>query len=267
MNKKLLKDIKEITVAVVIAVIIRSFIFQPFKIPSESMYPTMLIGDYLWVFTGAYGHSKHSFPYSLPLIPGRVLYAQPKQGDVAVFRYPRGAEMPRLARLWDDVRSIITFSDAMTLDSFWIKRIVGLPGDRIQVKKGILYINGKPLPQRRIEDFKEKVASGRYRDVPQFIETMPSGLEHKILRESVVGEGRSDNTREYLVPADHFFMMGDNRNNSGDSREGLSFVHKDYLMGRAQDILFSIDSGILDLYKVWDWDEIIRFRRFFTAIH
>ena len=186
---------------------------------------------------------------------------------MAVFRYPRGAEMPRLARLWDDVRSIITFSDAMTLDSFWIKRIVGLPGDRIQVKKGILYINGKPLPQRRIEDFKEKVASGRYRDVPQFIETMPSGLEHKILRESVVGEGRSDNTREYLVPADHFFMMGDNRNNSGDSREGLSFVHKDYLMGRAQDILFSIDSGILDLYKVWDWDEIIRFRRFFTAIH
>ncbi len=251
-------------VLVLIAVFgIRAFIFQPFKIPSESMYPTLIIGDYMVVSTGAYGHSRHALPYSLPLFSGRLLYKQPQRGDIVVFRHPAGAEMSRWQRFSEDVLGFFRSNSYIPADSYWIKRVVGLPGDKIQVKKGILYINGKVVPQKRIEDFEEKMASGRSRFVPQLIEILPNGVAHKILREDLDGEQRGDNTPEYDVPADHLFLMGDNRNHSADSRSDLGPVHKDYLIAQPKYILFSLDSSIFDLVRVWDWGTVIRGSRFF----
>ena len=184
-----------------------------------------------------------------------------------MFRYPEGAELPRLERILGDIKGFLVFSDKITLDSYWIKRVIGLPGDRIQFKQGILYINGEPCPQRLDGTFEEKMPSGRIRSIPQYLETLPNGVEHKIIRESEEGMAPGDNTDEYVVPADHFFMIGDNRNHSNDSRYRLGPVHKDYLIGQAKLILFSIDSGILDLWKIWEWPDIVRLRRFVSVIH
>lgn len=261
------RNLGEIILAVTVALLIRSLFFQPFKIPSESLYPTLVIGDYLAVYTGQYGYSRHSFPYSLPLVSGeRLFYKAPKRGDIVVFRYPAGAELPTWERFMGDIRGFFVFSDKIPLDSYWVKRVIGLPGDRIQFKDGILYINGEPCPQRRVGEFSEKMPSGRIRYVPEYMETLPNGLEHKVLRESEEGQAPGDNTEEYVVPADHFFMVGDNRNQSSDSRYRLGPVHKDYLIGQAKIILFSFDSGILDLWKIWEWPEIVRLKRFMSVI-
>jgi signal peptidase I len=266
--KGFLQNLGEIIFAILVALLIRSLFFQPFKIPSESLYPTMLIGDYLAVYTGKYGYSKHSFPYSLPLVKDRVLYKAPERGEIVVFRFPEGADLPRSERLFNDIKGFFVFSDRIPLDSYWIKRVVGLPGDRVQFKKGILYINGVPAPQRLDGEFGEKMPSGRTRYTTQYIETLPNGVEHTLIRESQEGILPSDNTREYRVPKDHFFMVGDNRNHSNDSRyDYLGPVHKDYLIGQAKVVLFSIDSGILDLWKIWEWPEIVRLKRFFSRIH
>ena len=266
--KGFLRNLGEIVLAITVALLIRSLFFQPFKIPSESLYPTLLIGDYLAVYTGKYGYSKHSFPYSLPLVSGdRLFYKAPERGDIVVFRYPEGAELPTFERLVGDIKGFFVFSDKIPLDSYWIKRAVGLPGDRIQFKQGILYVNDVACPQRLDGTFEEKMPSGRSRSVLQYIETLPNGVEHKVIRESEEGMASGDNTDEYIVPADHFFMVGDNRNHSNDSRYRLGPVHKDYLIGQAKIILFSIDSGILDLWKIWEWPEIVRLKRFISVIH
>lgn len=262
-KKSFSRNTVELVLMLIFVLGIRAFVFQPFKIPSESMYPTLLVGDYMIVSTGTYGYSKHSFPYSLPLLSKRVFYKEPKRGDIIVFRYPVGAEMGRWDRLKEDIGSFFKSSSHIPPDSYWIKRVVGLPGDRIQVKQGILYINGVESPQRRIADFREKMPSGRYRLVPQFVETLPNGVEHKILRESLGGHEHRDNTEEYIVPKDHFFLMGDNRNNSADSRSRLGPVYKDYLIGQPKIIVFSLDSGIFDLIRVWDWGDVIRGSRTF----
>lgn len=265
-QKSFLRNLGEIVLAVCAALLIRSLLFQPFKIPSESLYPTMLVGDYLAVYTGKFGYSKHSFPYSLPLVSGRIFYKAPERGEIVVFRYPEGAELPRLERIINDVKGFFVFSDKIPLDSYWIKRVVGLPGERIQFKKGILYINGVPAPQRPHGTFQERMPSGRVRHVPQYMETLPGGKEHLIIRESPEGDHPTDNTGEYIVPEDHFFMVGDNRNHSNDSRYSLGPLHKDYLIGAAKLILFSIDSGILDLWKIWEWATIVRLKRFLSFI-
>jgi signal peptidase I len=266
-HKGFWQNLGEIILAILVALLIRSLFFQPFKIPSESLYPTLLIGDYLAVYTGKYGYSKHSFPYSLPLVSGeRLLYKAPERGEIVVFRYPEGAELPIGERILGDLKGFFVFSDKIPLDSYWIKRVVGLPGDRIQFKQGIMYINGVACTQQPNGSFEEKMPSGRVRSVPQYLETLPNGVEHKIIRESEEGVALGDNTEEYVVPADHFFMVGDNRNHSNDSRYRLGPVHKDYLIGQAKIILFSIDSGILDLWKIWEWPEIVRLRRFVSVI-
>ena len=265
-EKSLLRNIGEVFLAVTAALLIRSLLFQPFKIPSESLYPTLLVGDYLAVFTGKYGYSKHSFPYSLPLVSGRVFYTPPKRGDIAVFRYPEGADLPRFQRLINDIKGIFVYSRKIPLDAYWIKRVVGLPGDHIQFKKGILFINGQPALQKPQGVFLEKMPSGRVRQVPQYEETLPGGVTHLILRESPEGVHPTDNTDEYRVPPDHFFMVGDNRNHSNDSRYELGYLHKDYLIGSPQMVLMSIETGILDLWKIWAWPEIVRLKRFFSLI-
>ena len=234
-----LETLQTIGYAVLIALLIRTFAYEPFSIPSGSMKPTLLIGDYLFVSKFSYGYSHHSLPFSLPLFSGRVMVDEPTRGDVAVFKYP---------------------SDT-TKD--YIKRIVGLPGDKIQLRKGIVHVNGVGVGRRRIDDFITDNGSGVMRRIPRFIETLPGGREHAILE--VSDRGPSDNTRVYTVPDSHFFAMGDNRDNSRDSRfPNVGFVPKENLVGRAEFLFFSIDGPV---WKVWNWLASIRFKRLFSGIN
>ncbi len=236
--------LKTLVYAVLIAVFIRAVAYEPFNIPSSSMEPTLLVGDYLFVSKFSYGYSRHSLPFSPPLIPGRVFVTPPERGDVAVFKLP---------------------SDNST---DYIKRLIGLPGDRIQMRGGRLYINGQRVKRERIEDFIVVDGSGRYRRVPQFIETLPNGRAHRILE--MTDTDRLDNTRVFTVPPGHYFAMGDNRDNSSDSRvpgaeNGVGFVPIENLVGRAE-VLFFSTNGAARWWQVWRWPVAIRFHRFFRSV-
>jgi signal peptidase I len=232
------ESIKTALYAAAIAIFVRTFAYEPFNIPSGSMKPTLLVGDYLFVSKFSFGYSRHSLPFSLPLIAGRVFYAEPERGDVAVFKLP---------------------SDNKT---DYIKRIVGLPGDKIQLRNGIVHVNGVAVGRRRVEDFIAENGAGVLHRIPRFIETLPGGREHAILEVSDRGPG--DNTRVYTVPSSHFFAMGDNRDNSRDSRfPNVGFVPKENLVGRAEFLFFSIDGPV---WKVWNWFSSIRFSRLFSGI-
>jgi signal peptidase I len=191
---KMKKEIRGFAVAFAIAMLIRTFLYQPFNIPSGSMIPTLLIGDYLFVSKFSYGYSRHSFPFGLKIFSGRVWPTAPKQGDVAVFYNPKHNNLD------------------------YIKRVIGLPGDHIQVVEGVLHINGQPVTLERIEDYHTLGKDGRLQVIPQYIETLPNGLKHRILKSAPFGKGHLDNTQVYIVPEGHYFMMGDNRDNSSDSR-------------------------------------------------
>jgi len=180
--------------AVVIAIVVRTFAFEPFNIPSGSMIPTLLVGDYLFVSKTSYGYSKYSFPWGLAPFEGRVWEGAPKRGDVVVFRPPGETQTD------------------------FIKRVIGLPGDRVQVKEGRLYINDQEVERKRIEDF--QYAEGTTDSpVAQYMETLPGGVTHRIIETQGDG-GNLDNTPVYVVPQGDYFMMGDNRDNSNDSRPG-----------------------------------------------
>lgn len=233
--------------AILLALLIRTVLFEPFSIPSGSMFPTLLVGDYLYVSKSAYGYSRHSILGSPPLFDGRILFTSPKRGDVVVFRDPRDNS------------------------TFMIKRLIGLPGDEISLKNGILYINGKEASLERIEDYEDVVPAGWKRSMPQYIETLPGEVKHKIIRFTDAGTEASDSMEVRTVPKGHYFMMGDNRNNSADSRYlkeegGIGFIAEDLLIGPAKFIFFSIEYSILDIWKIWKWPEIIRLKRFFSAI-
>ena len=238
--------------ALIVAFFLRGLLMEPYGIPSPSMVPTMLIGDYLYVSKLSYGYSKHSFPFLIPNIGDgtRLFGDQPNRGDVVVFKLP---------------------PDNCVM---YIKRLIGMPGDTIQMIHGIIYINGEPLPQRPIENFMLD-DNGTKREVAQFIETMPNGREYRIIRfnrssntDSIIPDGHQhgDNYGPYTVPEGHYFMMGDNRNDSGDSRMHVGPVPYDHLIGQAKFIFFSIDSNIFDIIKVWKWHDIVRLRRFFSTI-
>ena len=230
--------VKTALYAAAIAILVRTFAYEPFNIPSGSMMPTLLVGDYLFVSKFSFGYSRHSLPFSLPLIPGRIFYTQPQRGDVAVFKLP---------------------SDNKT---DYIKRIIGLPGDKIQLRDGILHVNGVAVERRRIEDFITGNGSGTVHRIPRFIETLPGGRDHAILE--VSDRGPNDKTRVYSVPEGHLFAMGDNRDNSRDSRfHAVGFVPKENLVGRAEFLFFSIDGPV---WKVWKWFDSIRFGRLFDGI-
>jgi signal peptidase I len=229
--------------AFVIAVFIRTFVFQPFNIPSGSMENTLLVGDYLFVSKFSYGYSKHSFPWSPGLYSGRILRGQPERGDVVVFKLP--------ARPWED----------------YIKRLIGLPGDRIQMIDGVLYINGEPCKLERVDDYIETQPGGFEYHVPRFRETFPGGASHLILDREPDRPG-ADNTQEFVVPPGHYFMMGDNRDNSNDSRipdSGVGFVPEENLVGRADIIFFSMD-GSAQFWEIWKWPWAIRYGRFLNSI-
>jgi len=226
--------------ALLIALVIRVVLFQPFSIPSGSMKPTLLIGDYLFVSQFSYGYSRYSLPFSPPLFSGRIFGSPPARGDVAVFRLPK-----------DD-------------SSDYIKRVIGLPGDRIKMVDGLLHINDVPVKRERIGDFIDDETGGPER-VRRWRETLPNGVSYESL--DLEDNGFLDNTQEYVVPAGHYFMMGDNRDNSTDSRvlSAVGYVPFENLVGKAQVIFFSIGDGE-PAWHVWSWPLSVRWRRLFTVV-
>jgi len=228
-----------------VALVIRTFLFEPFNIPSGSMIPTLLVGDYLFVSKYSYGYSKHSVPFSVIPFKGRVLMSEPERGDVIVFKLP---------------------SDNKT---DYIKRLVGLPGDSIRMQDGRLFVNAQLIERDRVDEFVYRDTEGNVRRPVRYRETLPGGKVHFILEEG--DNRRLDNTREFVVPEGHYFMMGDNRDNSVDSRlsgieGGVGFVPAENLVGRAEFLFFSTD-GTASIWEVWKWPFAIRFTRLFSGIN
>jgi signal peptidase I len=231
---------KTILYAILIALAIRMFALEPFNIPSSSMVPNLLIGDYLFVSKYSYGYSSLSTFFGLAPYDGRLFASEPKRGDVVVFKLPRDHHID------------------------YIKRLVGLPGDRIQMKHGLLYINGVPAPR---ELRKEPLAQKYLMILPNavdYTETFPEGTRHVIRKE---GDANPlDDTDVFVVPPGHYFMMGDNRDNSLDSRTtNVGFVPRENLVGRAEFLFFSFDETS-SLLAFWNWPSTIRWGRLFTKI-
>ncbi|WP_310620545.1 signal peptidase I [Flexibacterium corallicola] len=234
------ETIKVIVQALLLALVVRTFLFQPFSIPSGSMKDTLLINDYLFVSKFSYGYSRYSFPFGLPLFSGRVWSSAPERGDVAVFKLPTDNKTD------------------------YIKRVIGLPGDKIQVRDSILYINGEQVERRRIDDYIEKDSYGNVRRVPRYVETLPNGVSYDTL--DLTSRGSLDNTKVYTVPANHYFMMGDNRDNSADSRVGsVGPVPFENFVGRADIIFFSLEEG-QRAWMVWKWPWTVRWSRIGTPL-
>lgn len=237
--------------ALALAIFVRIFFYQPFNIPSGSMKETLLVGDYLFVSKLAYGYSRYSIPFGSTLFAssgfdGRLFASQPKRGDVIVFKYPRDNSTD------------------------YIKRLIGMPGDKIQMRKGVLYINGQAVPKRRVGSFDTFEGGHLVRNIPMFEETLPNGVSYRVL--DAEENGPTDDTGVYEVPPGHFFMMGDNRDNSSDSRirDGVGYVPFENLVGRAEIIFFS---GAFDepkafrLMSPWTWPFDIRWSRFFKRVY
>lgn len=226
-------NIKFIIQVLILVGILRSFIFQPFNIPSSSMIPSLLIGDYIFVTKYAYGYSRFSLPLSLDLFSGRIFGDMPEIGDVAVFRNPQ--------------QNHIDF----------VKRVIGLPGDRIRLEKGRLIINDKMVKRVKQKDFTYLDAQGDQRQATQYIETLPNGIQHAILEERG-DNGYFDNFHEVTVPESHIFVMGDNRDNSNDSRSTqIGFIPYDHLVGKATLRFFSIEPPY-SAWQIWGWLSSLR---------
>ena len=238
----LLENVKTIVYALLIALCIRTVAFEPFNIPSGSMIPTLLVGDYLFVSKYSYGYSRYSIPFAPDLFQGRIFGRLPTRGDVAVFKFPRDNQTD------------------------YIKRIVGLPGDRIQVRGGQLYINGTLVPRTPEGDFTVR-EGGSPVLARRYAETLPNGRVHDIVKFS--DDGMMNNTPEFRVPEGHVFAMGDNRDNSSDSRvmsgDGVGFVPIENLIGRAEFLFFSIDQRA-PWWQVWEWPFEIRWSRLLRGI-
>ena len=237
----IIDNIKTLIAALLIAVLIRSLVVQPFYIPSSSMEPTLLVGDRIFVSKYTYGYSKHSFPFSPNVSNKRFFSKNPMQGDLVVFKTP---------------------ADNRT---DYIKRLVGLPGDEIQFINGNLYINESLIP-RRFVNISEPVRCGDYLlDTNSFIETLPNGVEHLV---SYKKEGTLKNTKKYVVPTNHFFLMGDNRDCSKDSRYlgDVGYVKKLNLVGKAKLIFFSNDTKKGSMLKIWNLNNSFRYKRTFKKL-
>ena len=233
---------KTAIIAVLLALIIRTFLYEPFNIPSGSMLPTLLVGDYLFVSKPAYGYSRHSFPFGLASFEGRMAEKEPQRGDVIVFKLPTNPSID------------------------YIKRLIGMPGDTIQMRQGRLYINGERVEREAVgyvED--DNNPDLTMRPLMEYIETLPGGIMHRIYEES--DNGNLDNTKVFTVPPRHYFMMGDNRDNSQDSRVQslVGFVPFENLVGRADIMFFSINPKA-KLLNPLTWPNSIRYKRIFDKI-
>jgi signal peptidase I len=252
--------VKTLLWAGVIAIVIRTFAYEPFNIPSESMVPTLLKGDYLFVSKFSYGYTRYSFPGGIVPVEGRIWEGKPTRGEVVVFRPPGEVETD------------------------FIKRVIGVPGDRVQVRHGMLYINDVAVQRQQIEDYVDPDVPLK-RPAPQYLETLPGGVTHRIV-ESRGDLGDLDDTPTFVVPPDHYFMMGDNRDNSSDSRAGISgdpkckvtinesnldcmgsvgFVPKENLIGPAKILFWSYDASF-QWYNPITWVTALRYERLLNVI-
>ncbi len=244
------ETVKLVLHVLILVAVVRTFFYQPFNIPSGSMKETLLVGDYLVVSKLSYGYSRYSLtiPFTgIPIVPfkGRVLGAQPKRGDVVVFKLPRDP------------------------DTDYIKRIIGLAGDAVFVKGGVVHINGTPVTKVRDGSYVGPEGDGR--PIPRYRETLPNGVSYHVL--DADPNGYYDDTETYVVPAGHYFVMGDNRDNSVDSRDhsprrGVGFVPYENLVGRAEVIFLSVavDDPDFRLWRPWTWPFAVRWSRFFSLV-
>ena len=242
LNKKFfIENTKTLFYALIIALIIRSFLIQPFYIPSSSMEPSLLVGDRLFVSKYSYGFSRHSFPFSPPIFNGRIMFTEPKRGDVVVFKTP---------------------ADNRT---DYIKRLIGLPGDSVQFIDTNLYINNAEVLKSIISKKDIIYCGSRIIDVFTFEEILPNGKKHNTVYLKNLAFQNSD---QFKVPEDHYFFLGDNRDCSKDSRflTSVGYVHKDNLVGKAQFIFFSSDKTIGSFFAFWKWNNSLRYKRFFKKI-
>ncbi|MBC7477243.1 MAG: signal peptidase I [Pseudorhodobacter sp.] len=249
----IMETVRTVFWALIIAGLFRTLFFQPFWIPSESMKDTLLVGDFVFINKMAYGYSRYSCPFDACPISGRLFGSEPKRGDVVVFSHPQSHEV-------------------------LVKRLIGLPGDNIQMKQGLLYINDVVAPQEAAGQFEEvmepqgsmanrprcengNVPDGQICTRTRAVETLPNGVKHDVL--NIENDGYGDNTGVFDVPAGHYFFMGDNRDNSLDSRfpNGVGYVPAENLIGRADMVLFS--SAGRSLFYVWTW----RLDRLFKIVH
>lgn len=235
------ETIKIVIQALLLALVVRTLLFQPFNIPSGSMMDTLLIGDYLFVSKYAYGYSRFSLPFSPPIFPGRILGSMPQRGDIVVFKLPKDNSTD------------------------YIKRVIGLPGDRIQMIDGRLQINGKAVERERLPDVVQKNAFGDETRITRWKETLPNGVSYETL--DLDPNSFEDNTPVYEVPPGHLFMMGDNRDNSTDSRVlgAVGYVPYENLIGRAEVIFFSVKEGN-PAWAFWKWPWTVRFERIFKFL-
>jgi signal peptidase I len=234
------ETVSVIVQALLLALVIRTLLFQPFSIPSGSMRPTLLEGDYLFVTKWAYGYSRYSLPFSPNLFSGRIWGGEPERGDVAVFKFPPNPSID------------------------YIKRVIGLPGDKIQMKGGQLFINDVAVPREKVGQIDNPDITEVSRPVDVYRETLPNGVSYDTL--DLTQNGIGDDTPVFEVPAGHYFMMGDNRDNSSDSRFTVGYVPNDNLVGRANIIFFSIADGASPL-EIWKWPTDMRIGRLFNFIN
>ena len=240
-QNSLWENIKVIIQALLLAMVIRTVLFQPFTIPSGSMMPTLLVGDYIFVNKFAYGYSKYSMPFSPNLFSGRILqFSEPKRGDVIVFRLPSHPDID------------------------YIKRLIGLPGDKVQMINGVLHVNGQAVPKVVDGTFTSDYALDPGTNVPVYRETLDNGVTYDTLDHSPVSRG--DNTQEFVVPEGHYFFMGDNRDNSLDSRFDVGYVPAENLVGRASVIFFSLGNDT-SFREIWKWPANMRGDRLYKGVH
>ena len=241
MIAKIVDNIKTLIIALVIAIIIRSLFFQPFYIPSSSMEPTLLVGDRIFVSKYTYGFSKHSFPFSPPVLNKRIFNSKPDYGDLIVFKTP-----------------VDNRTD-------FIKRLIGFPGDEIQFINGELYLNKKKIIREEVKEKFQITCGDEISEVISYMETLPNGKRYLAVYNKT---GSMINTDKYVVPDEHYFFLGDNRDCSRDSRflSSVGYVHEINLIGKAKIIFFSNDTKKGSVLKFWNWKNSIRINRFFKKL-
>ena len=238
-KKNILCNITSIFFAIFIALIIRSFFAEPFNIPSGSMKPNLLVGDFIFVSKWSYGYSKHSLPFSIPLIPNKIFSKNPKRGDIVVFKTPK------------DNRTD------------YIKRVIGLPGDKIKIVNGSIIINDNLIYKKKLNDFIDTDKNTNIKRIRKYKEFF---FEKEIEILDLIDQGVVDNTNLFNVPDGHFFVMGDNRDNSQDSRflSSVGYIPFENLVGKAQFIFFSLENS--RFLQIWKWPKAIRYNRIFQKI-